>query len=101
MKRLVLLMLLLPRAASEDFLSRGDGKEAPKVKVIKKTAVLSSTRDAASTGDGADDSPKHSSSNVVSVPLDSELQAAAGKVTPAFVEQSAFLEDEAVEKAEE
>merc|ERR1719362_889241 len=95
------LMLLLPRVASEDFLARGVAKEAPKSEGSKKPAVLSSAGDAASIGDGADDSTKDGSRRVVSVPLDSELQEAAGKVTPALVEQSEEQEEVLEEKAEE
>merc|ERR550532_991631 len=80
MKKLALFLLLLSQATSHDFLARGGTQEVRKPEGNDQPAALSSG------GDG------DSSGTVVRVPLDSELQAAPGKVTAVSPKQSAIAE---------
>merc|ERR1719270_541567 len=89
MMKLALFMLLFCQAACDEFLARGDDKEVPHSEGNEQPAALASGGDAASAGDGADDSSGDSSGVIISVPLDSELQTENGKVTAAAFQQLA------------
>eukprot|EP00419_Tripos_fusus_P011462 CAMPEP_0172660486 /NCGR_PEP_ID=MMETSP1074-20121228/4091_1 /TAXON_ID=2916 /ORGANISM="Ceratium fusus, Strain PA161109" /LENGTH=107 /DNA_ID=CAMNT_0013476105 /DNA_START=74 /DNA_END=400 /DNA_ORIENTATION=+ len=98
--KLALLAILFAHANSDSFLVHRDvpessdvgGKDqtagvpsddinvSPKSDDIRKPTVLSATKDEEDAEKHADDTS--SSKTVISVPLDSELQAAEGKVTP-------------------